>query len=158
MWTIQFSESAARLEHLQCNGLYQGNSLDIHIFYMYVICMTNMYITQPTLKPVTLYMLTKLYETYQIEAQKKGKKASELIRDAMEDYAQRNFYHKKSMAELKFNPYSWDLFKVNNKNFTNEIIAFIDENMEFNNKKKETKKSEEQEKAMNDLKNIFNMN
>lgn len=62
--------------------------------------MTNTYTVQPALKPVTLYMLTKLYETYQIEAQKKGKKASELIRDAMEDYAQRNFYQKKSMEQL----------------------------------------------------------
>lgn len=70
------------------------------MFYMYIICMYNMYAVQPTLKPVTLYMLTKLYETYQIEAQKKGKKASELIREAMEDYAQRNFYQKKSMSQL----------------------------------------------------------
>ncbi len=65
--------------------------------------MNNMYTVQPALKPVTLYMLTKLYETYQIEAQKKGKKASELIRDAMEDYAQRNFYQKKSMSQLNLN-------------------------------------------------------
>lgn len=70
---------------------------------MYIVCMSNMYTSQPALKPVTLYMLTKLYETYQIEAQKKGKKASELIRDAMEDYAQRNFYQKKSMTQLKLN-------------------------------------------------------
>ena len=66
---------------------------------MYVICMNSMYV-KPNLKPVTLYMLSKLYETYQIEAQKKGKKASELIRDAMEDYAQRNFFQKKSMKQL----------------------------------------------------------
>lgn len=61
--------------------------------------MSNMY-NKSNLKPVTLYMLSKLYETYQIEAQKKGKKASELIRDAMEDYAQRNFFQKKSMLQL----------------------------------------------------------
>jgi len=64
--------------------------------------MNTMYV-KSDLKPVTLYMLSKLYETYQLEAQKKGKKASELIRDAMEDYAQRNFYQKKSMAELNLN-------------------------------------------------------
>lgn len=61
--------------------------------------MNNTYV-KSELKPVTLYMISRLYETYQMEAQKKGKKASELIRDAMEDYAQRNFYEKKSMAEL----------------------------------------------------------
>lgn len=67
---------------------------------MYIICMNYMYTNQPSLKPVTLYMMSKLYETYQIEAQKKGKKASELIREAMEDYAQRNFFQKKSMTQL----------------------------------------------------------
>lgn len=70
---------------------------------MYIVCMNNMYNVQPALKPVTIYMLTKLYETYQSEALKKGKKASELIRDAMEDYAQRNFYQKKSMIQLNLN-------------------------------------------------------
>lgn len=66
---------------------------------MYVMNMKGMY-AKSDLKPVTLYMISKLYETYQMEAQKKGKKASELIRDAMEEYAQRNFYQKKKMAEL----------------------------------------------------------
>lgn len=70
---------------------------------MYIIYMFNTYNMNSVLKPVTLYMLARLYETYQIEAQKKGKKASELIRDAMEDYAQRNFYHKKSMTQLNLN-------------------------------------------------------
>lgn len=69
---------------------------------MYIMCMNNTY-AKSDLKPVTLYMISKLYETYQIEAQKKGKKASELIRDAMEEYAQRNFYQKKNMAELNLN-------------------------------------------------------
>lgn len=70
---------------------------------MYIICMNNMYNSTSSLKPVTLYLLSMLYETYQIEAMKKGKKASELIRDAMEDYAQRNFYQKKPMTQLNLN-------------------------------------------------------
>lgn len=91
--------------------------------------MTNMYITQPTLKPVTLYMLTKLYETYQIEAQKKGKKASELIRDAMEDYAQRNFYQKKSMAQLNLN--RTVKAKSNQKDFLSDYKTdFMDNQLE----------------------------
>lgn len=77
-------------------------NFDIHIIYMYIVCMNGKYV-KSELKPVTLYMISELYETYHIEAQKKGKKASELIRDAMEYYAQQNFYKKKSMGELNLN-------------------------------------------------------
>lgn len=54
-----------------------------------------------TLKPVTLYLFKQLYETYQAQAQKKGKKTSELIREAMEEYAARNF-KKKKLSQLSF--------------------------------------------------------
>jgi len=57
---------------------------------------------QYTLKPVTLYVGTQLYEDYQIQAQKQGRKASELIRNAMQEYAEEHFKTKKSMKDIDF--------------------------------------------------------
>ncbi len=39
-------------------------------------------------KPVTLYLFSDIYEQYQTVAIKEGRKTAELIRDAMEEYAQ----------------------------------------------------------------------
>lgn len=57
---------------------------------------------QYTLKPVTLYVGTQLYEDYQIQAQKQGRKASELIRNAMQEYADEHFKIKNSMKAIDF--------------------------------------------------------
>lgn len=57
---------------------------------------------QYTLKPVTLYVGTQLYEDYQIQAQKQGRKASELIRNAMQEYADEHFKTKNSMKTIDF--------------------------------------------------------
>ena len=57
---------------------------------------------QYALKPVTLYVGTQLYEDYQIQAQKQGRKASELIRNAMQEYADEHFKTKNSMKAIDF--------------------------------------------------------
>ena len=57
---------------------------------------------QYNLKPVTLYVGTQLYEDYQIQAQKQGRKASELIRNAMQEYADEHFKTKNSMKAIDF--------------------------------------------------------
>jgi hypothetical protein len=57
---------------------------------------------QYNLKPVTLYVGAQLYEDYQIQAQKQGRKASELIRNAMQDYADEHFKTKKSLRNIDF--------------------------------------------------------
>lgn len=57
---------------------------------------------QYNLKPVTLYVGAQLYEDYQLQAQKQGRKASELIRNAMQDYADQHFKSKNSMAAIDF--------------------------------------------------------
>lgn len=57
---------------------------------------------QYDLKPVTLYVAAKLYEDYQIQAQKQGRKTAELIRNAMQDYADENFKTKNSMKNIDF--------------------------------------------------------
>ncbi len=54
------------------------------------------------LKPVTLYVVSQLYETYQEQAKKQGTKASELIRKAMQEYADYNFKAKNSFKDLDF--------------------------------------------------------
>ena len=54
------------------------------------------------LKPVTLYVAEKLYEDYQLQAQKQGRKTAELIRNAMQDYADAHFKTKNSMKEIDF--------------------------------------------------------
>ena len=58
--------------------------------------------TQYNLKPVTLYVGPQLYEDYQLNAQKQGRKAAELIRNAMQDYADKHFKTKKSMKMIDF--------------------------------------------------------
>ncbi len=57
---------------------------------------------QYNLKPVTLYVGAQLYEDYQLQAQKQGRKASELIRNAMQDYADQHFKTKNSMSAIDF--------------------------------------------------------
>ena len=43
-----------------------------------------------------------LYADYQFQAQKQGRKASELIRNAMQDYADLHFKTKKSLKDIDF--------------------------------------------------------
>ena len=57
---------------------------------------------QYDLKPVTLYVGLKLYETYQQQAQKQGRKTAELIRNAMQDYADEHFKSKNKLKDLDF--------------------------------------------------------
>ena len=57
---------------------------------------------QYDLKPVTLYVGLKLYETYQRQAEKQGRKTAELIRNAMQDYADENFISKNKLKDLDF--------------------------------------------------------
>lgn len=80
------------------NGAPVQQNIDIHIFYTYNTCMSYQY----NLKPVTLYVGAQLYEDYQIQAQKQGRKASELIRNAMQDYAEEHFKNKKSLKDIDF--------------------------------------------------------
>lgn len=58
--------------------------------------------TQYDLKPVTLYVATRLYEKYQFQARKQGRKTAELIRNAMQDYADEHFKTKNSMKIIDF--------------------------------------------------------
>ena len=73
-------------------------NIDIHIIYTYNNRMSYPY----NLKPVTLYVGVQLYEDYQFQAQKQGRKASELIRNAMQDYADLHFKTKKSLKDIDF--------------------------------------------------------
>ena len=57
---------------------------------------------QYDLKPVTLYVGLKLYETYQRQAEKQGRKTAELIRNAMQDYADEHFKSKNKLKDLDF--------------------------------------------------------
>ena len=57
---------------------------------------------QYNLKPVTLYVAAQLYEDYQLQAQKQGRKTAELIRNAMQDYADEHFKTKKSLKDIDF--------------------------------------------------------
>ena len=57
---------------------------------------------QYNLKPVTLYVGAQLYEDYQLQAQKQGRKTAELIRNAMQDYADEHFKTKKSLKDIDF--------------------------------------------------------
>ena len=54
------------------------------------------------LKPVTLYVGLKLYEAYQLQAKKQGRKTAELIRNAMQDYADAHFKSKHTLKDLDF--------------------------------------------------------
>lgn len=71
---------------------------DIHIYHTYNIHMNYQY----DLKPVTLYVGAKLYESYQRQAQKQGRKTAELIRNAMQDYADQHFTTKNTFASVDF--------------------------------------------------------
>ena len=57
---------------------------------------------QYNLKLVTLYVAAKLYEDYQLQAQKQGRKTAELIRNAMQNYADKHFKTKKSLKDIDF--------------------------------------------------------
>ncbi len=57
---------------------------------------------QSTLKPITLYVGSQLYEKYQAQAQKQGRKTAELIRNAMQDYADEHFRSKNKMKDIDF--------------------------------------------------------
>ena len=54
------------------------------------------------MKPVTLYLAEPMYETYQFQAQKQGRKAAELIRNAMQEYADSHFNTKHSLKDVSF--------------------------------------------------------
>ena len=71
------------------------------------------------LKPITLYVGIKLYEKYQMQAQKQGRKAAELIRNAMEDYADTHFTIKNSMKDLDFS--RTVSLKAGSKDFLNDM-------------------------------------
>ncbi len=58
--------------------------------------------SQYNLKPVTLYVAGKLYEDFQLQAQKLGRKTAELIRNAMQDYADAHFKTKNCMKDIDF--------------------------------------------------------
>ncbi len=55
---------------------------------------------QSNLKPITLYVGAQLYEKYQTQAQKQGRKTAELIRHAMQDYADAHFKSKNKMKDI----------------------------------------------------------
>ena len=57
---------------------------------------------QSTLTPITLYVGAQLYEKYQTQAQKQGRKTAELIRNAMQDYADEHFKSKNKMKDIDF--------------------------------------------------------
>ena len=57
---------------------------------------------QSNLKPITLYVGAQLYEKYQTQAQKQGRKTAELIRNAMQDYADVHFKSKNKMKDIDF--------------------------------------------------------
>lgn len=54
------------------------------------------------MKPVTLYLSESQYQEYQMQAQKQGKKAAELIRDAMDYYSETHFNQKQKLSSLSF--------------------------------------------------------
>ena len=73
---------------------------------------------QYNLKPVTLYVAAQLYEKYQLQAQKQGRKTAELIRNAMQDYADKNFKTKNSMKNIDFS--RTVILKAGAKDFLND--------------------------------------
>ena len=54
------------------------------------------------LKPITFYVDSQLYKTYEIQAQKQDCKISKLILNAMKCYANKNFYSQKSLKDIDF--------------------------------------------------------
>ena len=66
----------------------------------YYICMIGT--TKIKMKPVTLYLPDQLYVKYQLQAARCGGTAAELVRNAMELYAEENFGAKKSLSDLCF--------------------------------------------------------
>ena len=54
------------------------------------------------LKPVTFYVAEAMYEKYQVQAQKQGRKTAELIRNAMQEYAEVHFKSKHSLKDISF--------------------------------------------------------
>ena len=58
--------------------------------------------TKRKLKPVTLYLSDVLYGKYQLQAARRGCKTAELVRSAMEAYAEINFGAKKPLEAVSF--------------------------------------------------------
>ena len=54
------------------------------------------------LTPVTLYVDTQLYENFWIQAKINGKKTSDLILNAMQEYADKHFKVKNNMKFIDF--------------------------------------------------------
>ena len=57
---------------------------------------------QSDLKPIKLYVGEQLYEKYKTQAKKQGLKTAELIRTAMQDYADGHFNSKNKMQDIDF--------------------------------------------------------
>ncbi len=54
------------------------------------------------MKTVTVYLSQMQYQKFQVQAKKQGKKTAELIRDAMDYYAENHFNQKQKMSSLSF--------------------------------------------------------
>ena len=54
------------------------------------------------LKPITFYVDSQLYKSYEIQAQKQSCKISDLILNAMNCYANKNFSSKRSLKDIDF--------------------------------------------------------
>lgn len=72
---------------------------------------------QYEVKPVTFYVDSKLYESYQLQAQQQGIKTEELIRDAIQDYADKHFPAKNAFSSADFSR------TVSRKNCANDFLT-----------------------------------
>lgn len=54
------------------------------------------------MKMVTLYLSDRQYHRYQMQAEKQGRKAAELIREAMDEYEAAHFADRRPWATLSF--------------------------------------------------------
>ncbi|MBQ0166113.1 MAG: hypothetical protein KBT02_03260 [Treponema sp.] len=54
------------------------------------------------MKMVTLYLSDRQYQRYQMQAEKQGRKAAELIRDAMDEYEASHFTDRRPWSSLSF--------------------------------------------------------
>ncbi|MDY4133277.1 MAG: hypothetical protein SOX78_08525 [Treponema sp.] len=53
-------------------------------------------------KMITLYVSAGMYQEYQQQAKKTGRKAAELIRDAMDEFSKNNFHKKQKLGSMDF--------------------------------------------------------
>ena len=58
--------------------------------------------TQSNQKRITIYVSPQLYENYQFQAKKLGLTTTNLIHNALQDYADRHFKTKNSMKSIDF--------------------------------------------------------